>query len=129
MYLTKDVLCGLIQQTTEAMEELEQYKSRGSGRYVPNDKRTFYLMNRYERHIARRLLEMVEKGNYSIDRVVKALEEQDWERYSFSNKAFYGDKLAEVLMRKKSTSYISLLMEQAVYLEQASKEVIEYIRE
>jgi len=128
MLLRKEVLLEFIRISEEENQEMEEFKKRGKGRYVPELKLSYYMINLYAILISKRLVKMLERGDYSTERVIQSLKEQDWSRYSYKH-GFDSEHIRKLLGKGKSTKATDLLDYQTVYLKYAADRIIEYIEE
>ena len=120
----------LIKECRKEMDSFVRYKKRGSSKYVPDRLKSAYLTNMYMVNIANQLLKLVAMKEYTPEKLIYLLEHQDWLKYSTSGKAHnvYTQELADVLMEKRSTDYLTLIVKQSVYLENAASAVADWIR-
>ena len=128
MLLRKEVLLEFIRISEEENQEMEEFKKKGKGRYVPELKRNYYIINLYTIHICKRLIRMLERGDYSTERIIQSLECQDWSRYSYKY-GFDSEEIRKILGKSKSIKVTELLDYQTVYLKYAAKRIIDYIEE
>ena len=85
------------------------------------------IMLLYACDLLYKLEHMLEKGQYKKDRLLTALDNQDWMEYSFSSKSLWTDKALRKRLQIRPSKKIlitDMLKMQAGYLEQASDYIV-----
>ena len=108
-YISTQELKDLRKQFKIDQDDMLEYKKRGKGvKYIPKERKKDYITLTYAIMLLDKLIAMMHRGNYLRGRIIDALKTQDWKYYSYSNKAYHGKMLYQVLMVEKKDTYDSL---------------------
>jgi hypothetical protein len=134
VYLTKEELMGLKKIIREDLDEKEttgsgRYKKK-RGDYVPVIQGNERIMLLYALDIINKLLSMLNKGDYSKDRILYALVHNDWKAHSLENKALSTERLLRDRLgikpsKKHGLTYLKIV--QAYYLQSAANYVADML--
>ena len=116
-----------IQEVLDLTKEVQNYldgdkRSRTPAVHGENRIMLLYLLD-----ILDKIKSMLKKGQYNRDRLLTALEQQDWMKYSFSSKSLWTDKALRQRLQIRPSRKITvtdMLKMQAGYLEQASDYIV-----
>ena len=87
-----------------------------------------YILDTYVIFLCKKAIEMLD-DNIPTVKIIDTFKNRDWKTYSYSSKAYYGEYLSKILFESKSTSRTTLLSIQTMYLEEASKILIDVMED